>query len=289
MAELAAKKAAGPVEVELTYQDPARPGARIIRPVPLKAAGQAGIVHDFEEPVVFSGYQPGKVVASRAKIVQGGANGSGHALALPVLTGERYNSVLFHPALPGLVDSVEMMVYGDGRPVTLQPWFIDSGYTGVWLRPYNLFWAEPIQVDWEGWRKVSIAAPPIPPYHGDKRHYFYRQPWYPLNLALNATLTNDDEAAEIRIDDVRVVTHLGEAEQLRAEIDYTEEHRIHEPGSPLQLVLYNFAGQARQAARRVQADQLPGLRRAIGQARRDGAGRGQAEGHAHQESDAGDL
>src|SRR5439155_1607653 len=76
------------------------------------------------------------------------------------------NSVLFHPALPGILDRVEMMVKGGDRPVTLQPWFIDSGYTGIWLRPYNLFWAEPITVDWQGWRKVTVPAPPVPAYHG---------------------------------------------------------------------------------------------------------------------------
>jgi hypothetical protein len=248
LAELAAKKPRGPVELEVTFQDLARPGVRITRPLPFKAAAQAGIVQDFEEANVFSGYRPGKVLASQSRIVEGGANGSKHALALPMVPGEESGSVLFHPALPGVVDSVEMMIHGDGTPATLQPWFIDSGYTGVWQRPYNLFWADPIQVDWQGWRKVSIAAPPIPPYYGDKARYFYRQPWYPLNLALGAKPNDEAIAAEIRIDDIRVITHLPEEEQLHAEIDFPDEHRIHAPGAPLQLVLTNFAAAARPLA-----------------------------------------
>ena len=245
LGELAAKKPAGPVEVEVTFQDVSRPGVRIGRPVPLKAARQAGIVHDFEEPIVFSSYRPVKAGPSQSRIVEGGADGAGHALALLVKPGEDA-SVLFHPELPGTLDSIEMMVRGTGRPVILQPWFIDSGHTGIWQRPYNVLGAEPLKVDWEGWRKVSVAAPPIPPYWGDKHHTFYRKPWYPLNFALRATLANDEEAVEILFDDLRVVTHLPEAEQLRAEIAYPEEHRIHAPGTPLQLIVYNFADHARQ-------------------------------------------
>ena len=110
------------------------------------------------------------------------------------------NSVIFHPALPGEVDRVEMQVYGNGQPVTLQPWFIDSGTTGIWLRNYNLFWPKPITVDWQGWRKVVIPAPPIPAHHGEKNRYFLYKPWYPLNLALNAKLVAGDQPTEIRID-----------------------------------------------------------------------------------------
>jgi len=269
LAELAAKKPLGPVDIEITFQDAAQPAARISRPLPLKAPGQAGILHDFEEPTAFSGFEPGKVIPSPGKIVTGGATGTGHALALPVSPGDQASSVLFHPALPGVVDRVEMMVRGGAKPVMLQVWLIDSGYTGVWIRPYNLFWPEPIHVDWQGWRKVTVNAPPIPPYWGDKRRYFYRQPWYPLNLALNARVVEDppqpppegkppeteakppekaedQPAVEIRIDDVRVVTHLPEAEWLRAEIDYQEENRIHAPGSPLRLTIWNYGAQDRE-------------------------------------------
>jgi colicin import membrane protein len=245
---LAAEKPTGPVDVEVTFQDPSRPGARISRSVVFKVAAQAGIVHDFEEPVTFNGYQPGKVGKSRAKVVPGGANGSGHSLLLPVMPKENDNSVLFHPALPGIVDGIEMMVHGGAKPVTLQVWFVDSGFTGIWLRNFNVFWADPITVDWEGWRKVVIPAPPVPAQYGDKRRYFFKQPWYPLNLALNATVDGMEPRevpVEIRIDDVRVVTHLPEAEQTRAEILYPDENRIHPPGSPLHLALTNFAAQAK--------------------------------------------
>ena len=244
LAELAAKKPAGPVAVEVKFEDPSRPGASVVRSTTFKAATQAAVVLDFEDGDSFSGFMPGKVGKSKARIVEGGADGKGHALALSAMPKEMDNSVLFHPSLPGIVDSVEMMVEGGAKPVTLQVWFIDSGNTGVWIRPYNVFWAEPILVDWQGWKKVSVPAPPVPANNGDKRRYFFQQPWYPLNLAVNATVDSVEPRevpVEIRIDDVRVVTHLPAAEQVKAEISYPGENRIHPPGSSLTLVLTNFA------------------------------------------------
>jgi hypothetical protein len=239
--ELADKKPHGPVDLDVTFQDAGQAGARITGRITLKAAAHAGIVHDFEEPITFSGYQPGKVGKSEAKVVPGGADGSAHSLALPVKPNQDDNSILFHPALPGILDRVEVMVQGGDRPVTLQPWFIDSGYTGIWLRPYNLFWTEPIRVDWQGWRKVTIPAPPIPAYHGDKNRYFLFRPWYPLNFAVNAKLIDGDAPTEIRFDNLRVVTHLPDDELLKAEVEYPDDTHIHPPGSPLRLLLYNFA------------------------------------------------
>jgi hypothetical protein len=238
--ELAEKKPRGPVDVDITFQDAARPGTRLSRRITLKAHPQACIFHDFEEPISFSGYQPGKVGKSSAKIVAGGADGTGHALALPVKPKQEDNSVLFHPAVPGIVERIEMMIQGGERPVTLQPWLIDSGFTGIWLRPYNLFSAEPIVVDWKGWRKVIVPAPPVPAHYGDKNRYFLFRPWYPLHLALNAKV-DGETPVEIRIDDIRVVTHLPEDEQIRAELDYPDDTRIHPPGSPLRLIVWNYA------------------------------------------------
>ncbi len=198
LAELARKNPRGPIELEVTWQDSSRAGLRTTQRLALKAPGQGGLVFDFEEPATYSSFQPGKIGPAQAKIVPGGADGSAHALALPVPAGPAGGSVLFHPALPGLVDGVEMMVQGSAKPTTLQVLFIDSGYTGVWLRPYNLFRSEPIKVDWQGWRKVSVPAPSIPPYQGDKSRYFYKKPWYPLNLAVTAHLADGTEPTEVR-------------------------------------------------------------------------------------------
>lgn len=238
--DLAARKPPGPIELDVTFVDPSRPGARINGRATLKSPRQGGLLYDFEEHVAYSGYQPGKVVGPHGKIVDGGAEGSARSLALQVVPMQEDNSVIFHPALPGEVDRVEMQVFGSGQPVTLQPWFIDSGTTGIWLRNYNLFWPKPIAVDWQGWRKVAIPAPPIPAYHGEKNRYFLYKPWYPLNLAINVKLASGEQSAEIRIDNVRVVTHLPAKDELRMEVEYPDDTRIHPPGAPLKVVLSNF-------------------------------------------------
>jgi len=240
LAELAAKKPHGPVTLEVIFQDPTKAGARITRLLILKAATQGGIVYDFEEPAVYSGFQPGKVLPGRARVEAPGADGSRQALTLPVLPKQANNSVLLHPALPGLVDSVEMQIQGGARPVTLQVWFIDNGLTGIWLRPHNVFWAEPIQVDWQGWRTVRVPAPAIPPYFGEKNRSFGLKPSYPLNLALNATGNDGEDPVNIRIDNIRVATQLPEAEELQIAVDYPDETRIHRPGDPLRLILTNL-------------------------------------------------
>src|SRR5262249_26827278 len=51
--DLAARKARGPIDLDVTFQDPSRPAARATRRITLKAANQGGIVFDFEEPVTF--------------------------------------------------------------------------------------------------------------------------------------------------------------------------------------------------------------------------------------------
>src|SRR5262249_11397539 len=100
--ELAEKRPRGPIDLDITFQDVSKPGTRTSRRITLKAAAQSCIVHDFEEPATFSGYQPGKVGKSSAKIVAGGADGAGHSLALEVKPKVEDSSVLFHPALPGI-------------------------------------------------------------------------------------------------------------------------------------------------------------------------------------------
>ena len=239
--ELAKHDPVGPIEIDLTYSDPSLAGARVTSKLTLKNAKQAGIYQDFEEPSSFSGYQPGKVTASHSAVVEGGADGSARALEIKTVPKQDDNSVLFHPALPGQVDRIELMVKGGAKPATLQPWFVDSGATGVMLRNYNVFWAKPIKVDWQDWRKVVIAAPPIPANYNEKNRHFLFEPAYPLNLALNIQGVEGDEPIAVRIDNVRVITHLPADQQLDAQTEYPDETRIHAPGSPLRIVLTNFA------------------------------------------------
>jgi hypothetical protein len=263
--ELEAKKPRGPVDVDVTYFDPSRAEARIVRRIVFKSPLEGGLFLDFEEPEAFSGYRSGAVVSSNARIVEGGEGGSKYALALWVneaeekpgekpeekkkrrgdREGKEDSSVLFHPALPGIVDRVELMVKGGARPVILQPWFIDDGRTGIWTyRPYNRFWPEPITIEGTEWRKVVIPAPPIPAFYGQKGRTFLFTPAYPLNFALSARLKEGEEPVEIRFDNLRVITHLGERERIRMRIDYPDETRIHPPGAPLQVIVQSYSGSA---------------------------------------------
>ena len=239
--ELVQRQPRGPVDLDVTFTDPTVSGARISKRLTLKRPMHAGIVFDFEQVETFNGFQPGKVTASHSKVVAGGADGSAHSLALAVVAKQEDNSVLLHPALPGKLDRVEVMIQGGAKPIQLQPWFIDSGSTGIWTRNYNLFWAEPITVDWTGWKKVTINAPPIPAYHAEKNRSFLFEPAYPLNLAFNAKLLDGDEPVELRMDNIRVQTHLAATEVQQLEIEYPDETRLHVQGSPLVVSLTNFA------------------------------------------------
>ena len=259
LAQLAAKRPRGPVDIDVTFVDPTRAGARVTRRITLKSALHRGIFADFEKQATYSGFTPGKVTPSKASLAAGGANGSKQALELlvepmpetpppprrgrPLPTPARANnSVLLHPALPGQVDHIELMVQGGERPVDLQVWFVDSAYTGNNYRRYNMFWPKPIRVDWQGWQRVSVKAPPVPSYYGDKNRYFLFEPWYPLNLAFNATLLEGEkQPTKIRLDDIRVVTHLPPAEELQLELDFAGETRVFSPGSPLRVRLRNYA------------------------------------------------
>ena len=256
--ELARKPVGGPFDIDAMFTDASVPGARITGRQTWKFSRQAAVVHDFEHRETYSGYAPGAVTTSRATVVDGGADGSKGSLALNVVPGQADNSVLLHPALPGKLDWVELMVHGGPHPVTLQPWFIDAGATGVWLRRHNLFWAEPITVDWQGWRKVTVACPPIPTGHAEKSRSFLFEPAYPLNLAFNAQATGD-QPVEVRIDNVRAVTHLPRDEWHRIEIEYPDESRMHAPGAPLTAIVTNFGSEPATFAVSFQLRQAQGF------------------------------
>lgn len=245
LADLAAKQPVGPVDIDVAVTVPAQAGLRASGRATLKSASNVGLIDDFEAATDYSSFEPGKTFTdTNLSRVDGGADGSGHALALQVRPDKTINSVLLNPSLPGIVDSVDVMIFGGERPVTVQPWFIDSSYTGIWQRNYNVFWPTPILVDWKGWRKVTIAAPPVPAWYGDTNRYFFNQPWYPLSLAFNATVQADDKATEpvtIRLDDVMVRTHLKPENTLKVAVNYADETHIHAPGSALQIALRSFA------------------------------------------------
>lgn len=251
MRELAEHLPVGPVELDITFSDPTKPGMRISNRVTLKRAVHGGMVHDFEKPMSFSGFKPSTVISSPARIVEGGYGGSKFNLELPVTKLEEKDdpaSVLLHPSLPGMVERVELMVKGGPNPVELQPWFIDGGYTGIWIRDYNIFWPEKILVDWQGWKKVVIQAPAIPPHHGDKNRYFLNQPWYPLDLAFEARLAGHEIGTSIFLDDIRVISHLDPEGVTQAEVIFPHESRIHPPGSQLQISVTNFDASPKKLA-----------------------------------------
>lgn len=259
LAELAAKKPRGPVDLEVLFTDAATAGARLTQHMVLKSADQGGLCFDFEKPDTYTGLgifqrHPHEAVQLRcypplATITAGGAEGSAHALNLPVNPGAPPDSptgVLLHPALPGQLDRIEIYVKGDGKPVILQPWLMDGSNTGIWLRNYNTFWPAPITVDWSDWRKVTIKAPPIPAHYGDRNFFFYRKPWYPVNLAFNARRAGDaKEPAQLWLDSVRVLTHLPENEELQVDIDFPDETQMHAAGTPLALAVVNFGSAPR--------------------------------------------
>jgi hypothetical protein len=241
LADLAARKPRGPVDVDVTFLTPDEAGVRVTRRVTLKAAAEKGLFLDFETPSVYSGYAYGRVWPPTARVVDGGAEGSARALALPVDPASTNNSVLFHPALPGIVDSVELTLRSDGPLVNAQVWFVDNGLNGVWLRPHNLFWPAPVTIEGKEWRTVTIKAPPIPAHYADRNVYFLFRPSYPLNLAISATTATGGPPATLFVDNVRVLTHLRSDSPVKAEIEFPDESGLHAPGAPLRLTLDNYA------------------------------------------------
>ncbi len=172
--------------------------------------------------------------------VAGGADGTARALPLTVSTNGPV-SVFLHPALPGAVESVELQAFGEGAPVMLQALFVDSGSSEFDI-PFQKFASAPVRVDWKGWKSCRFVAPPLPPGYllgTEKENPFYAQR-YPLNLAILAW-TEDRTPAAIRIDQVKVSTHLAKRQEIMVELEYPDETRLHVPGQPLKLVLNNFS------------------------------------------------
>jgi hypothetical protein len=195
-----------------------------------------GLFWDFERVEHFNAQGPD--LGSGADPVAGGSDDAGHALPLDVTTN-RPISVMLHPAMPGIVESVEMQVFGTGTPVILQPVFVDSGSRAFDIT-YNQFAATPVRVDWKGWKVCRFSAPPIPQnYTTGEGNPFY-SPFYPLNLALRAH-TEDGSAASIRVDQIQVSTHLPPKQELLAETDYPDETMLHLAGGPLRLVMGNYS------------------------------------------------
>ncbi len=172
--------------------------------------------------------------------VAGGAEGTARALPLTMTTNVPA-SVILHPALPGIVESVEMQVFGDGIPVMLQALFTDRR-SAEFDMPFQQHAGQPVRVDWKGWKSCRFPAPPIPPGFGSKDgkgNPFYT-PQYPLNLVLLAWSEGGGPAA-IRVDQVKVSTHLPKKQELGVELDYPDETLLHVPGQPLKLTLSSFS------------------------------------------------
>ncbi|MFT5130338.1 MAG: hypothetical protein ACI8W8_003969, partial [Rhodothermales bacterium] len=243
--ELAAMKLRGPVSVSFTYSDVTVPGAKISRQAVFKRATQGGIFQDFERVDAFNSLniKDKKVGPPLSTLV---AKGAGKALLIEVKGDRPFNNALIHPSLPGIPDSVTMNVKGTGKPLTLELQFIDNTLPGVQEMPYNVFWTKAIQVDWEGWKDVTIAAPTIPADYRNKNLYFYRKPWYPLNLVIGGSVAEEGDAAQLMIDDIRVSTHVQASDELTLAIDHADSTQLHEPGTPLVLRMANM-GQARKA------------------------------------------
>jgi len=251
--EIHAKSPLGPVDVDVTFAAPAIAGLRTSQRITLKAPKSYGLFWDFEKPEHYNGFWG----AGGADCIAGGHN-SERALAIalkapkpnpnPAIRARQdlrpNNCVILHPALPGMPDRIEVMVRGNGKPITLQPFMVDGGLTGIWLRYYNVFWMPEVSVDWQGWRKIELVAPRVPANYDSKNKYFLFEPYYPLNLCFKAW--SEDPEAQVFIDNIRVRTHLLPSEELMAEIDYPDDTCIHKPGAPLQLVLTNFAAADRQ-------------------------------------------
>lgn len=172
--------------------------------------------------------------------VAGGADGTAHALPLTVTTNMPV-SVMLHPALPGIAAGVEMQVFGEGVPVVFQALFVDRGSLDFDLA-FQQFVGPPVRVDWKGWKACRFPAPAIPPlYVKDRGNPFY-SPRYPLNLVLTAW-TEDGRPAVIRVDQIKVSTHLPKKEELVTELEYPDETMLHLPGVPLKMVLGNFSSE----------------------------------------------
>ena len=244
MTRLAAAQPDGPVVVDVTFTAPSA-GLRAHRSWVLKASKHAGIIWDFEDRQRYNGRAAGMDPKSRQPLpsaggvsVVGGAEGSGHALAITVPTND-LNEVILHPALPGIPTRIEMRVRGGPVPVLLRPQFFDAGRIGVHDMVFNRLLTPEIRVDWQEWRRVSFNAPAIPEGYNDPDKQFIFEATYPLNLVLSARVSGS-APGEIWVDRITVQTHLDEADAVTAFPVYADEHEIIHPGDPLTLGIENF-------------------------------------------------
>jgi len=238
LAQLAAKSPSGPLSITVTFMAPSA-GVRVAQDIVLKSCHHSGLFWDFETPEHYSGFEgcPG------ADTVSGGAEGSGAALRIMV-TKDQTNAVILHPALPGIPGTVSMLVKGGAEPVVLRPVFLDDGATGVAGMGYNKLQTPDIKVDWQGWRRVSVQCPAVPPSYLEGDGMFHLEPSYPINMVLRARVEGD-KPSEIAIDRVTVSTHLRDDQTVEAHIDYADETRVHKPGAPLSLRIINFLDEDR--------------------------------------------
>lgn len=172
--------------------------------------------------------------------VAGGAEGTARSLPLTITTNIPV-SVILHPALPGMVEGVEMQVFGDGNPVLLQALFADSG-SAEFDMSFQQHAGKPVLVDWKGWKPCRFAAPALPPGYATGSGNPFYAPRYPLNLVLLAWTEGGGPAA-IRVDQVKVSTHLKKKQEFVAELEYPDETLLHVPGQPLRVTLENFSAE----------------------------------------------
>jgi hypothetical protein len=239
LAKVAAGKPRGPVTAVVVVTGPV-PGQRVQGKIVFARPTGGAVCWDFERLEHFNA--PGKDLGPGADPVAGGADGTKYALPLDVVSN-RLTGVMLHPALPGVVESVEMQVWGgEGAPVILQPIFADSGSRDFDMT-YNQFAAPPVLVDWKGWKLCRFAAPAIPPNYTTGAGNPYYSPFYPLNLLLTARAA-DGTPANIRVDQIKVNTHLAPEDEWRCELDYPDETMLHLAGEPLRMVLANFSSNA---------------------------------------------
>jgi len=240
MTRMAEARPDGPVTVESTLVVPSA-GLRVRRSLMLKADKHAAVFWDFEDRQNYNNGDlqgDGRTRGVGGRPVAGGADGTLQSLAVKAPTNA-YNNLILHPALPGVPVRVEMMVKGASTPVRLKTQFVDAGRTGVTELPFNRFPATEVLVDWQAWRRLSFAAPAIPPSYDDGARSFLLEPGYPLNLVLSVRAAGA-EPAEILVDRITVHTHLDDAESVTVSPAYPDEKNIIPPDAPLALVIRNW-------------------------------------------------
>ena len=245
------KRPLGPVDVDVWFTDPAAPGRRATGRTTLKSPRSYGLAWDFETPEKYNALRYNRGLwadpNTGGQTVPGGAEGSARALRVSI-GPEEPNSVLLHPAIPGMVDRIEVLLRAPGKPVVLQPILVDAGQTGHTNKTFNTFYLPEIKVSGSAWQKAVLVAPAVPPRYDVENVNFMNQPFYPLNLAFRVRIDGEAGAkpppgatAEVFLDSIRVRTHLLPEEELQTAVLFPDDTRLHRPGSPLEVALVNFA------------------------------------------------